>query len=184
MLVVPDLEDVFLPLNDGLLVDPIQSRCVCSRTQCGDCGIDSSLGTDGRDVILQLLDSLPHLFAENQVAEAALGAPMKASLKALVGSSPRACECHAPNIGMQAATGGQVNIFQSSLPTFGPGALKHREDSKLYGTDKEKTLFSPQDPFYRIIAEECVDAGIGINLFLFPSQYIDVASLGKPSQPR
>lgn len=48
----------------------------------------------------------------------------------------------------------------------------------MYGTDKEKTLFIPQDPFYRTTAEECVDAGVGVNLFLFPSQYIDVASLG------
>ena len=74
--------------------------------------------------------------------------------------------------------GGQLNIFQTSLPTVGPGALKHREDPKLYGTDKEKTLFTIQDPFYRVSAEECVEAGIGINLFLFPSQYIDAATLG------
>jgi protein transport protein SEC24 len=40
-------------------------------------------------------------------------------------------------------------------------------------------LFIPQDPFYRIAAEECVEAGIGINLFLFPSQYIDAATLGE-----
>lgn len=39
----------------------------------------------------------------------------------------------------------------------------------------------PQDIFYRTTAEECVEAGIGVNLFLFPSQYIDVASLGKLS---
>lgn len=80
---------------------------------------------------------------------------------------------------LQKSIGGQVNIFQTSLPTIGPGALKHREDSKLYGTDKEKTLFVPQDPFYRATAEECVEAGIGINLFLFPTQYIDVATLGR-----
>lgn len=71
-----------------------------------------------------------------------------------------------------------MNIFLSSLPIIGPGALKPREDTKLYGTDKEKTLFVPQDPFYRTTAEECVDAGIGVNLFLFPTQYIDVATLG------
>lgn len=53
-----------------------------------------------------------------------------------------------------------------------------REEAKLYNTDKERTLFAAQDPFYRQIGEECVDAGIGVNLFLFPSQYIDVASIG------
>jgi len=40
-------------------------------------------------------------------------------------------------------------------------------------------LFTVQDPFYRVSAEECVEAGIGINLFLFPSQYIDAATLGE-----
>lgn len=82
---------------------------------------------------------------------------------------------------LQKGNGGQVNIFQTSLPTTGPGALKHREDNKLYGTDKEKTLFVPNDPFYRATAEECVELGIGINVFLFPTQYIDVASIGAPT---
>lgn len=74
--------------------------------------------------------------------------------------------------------GGQVNIFQSKLPTSGPGALKPRDETKLQGTDNEKKLFMPQDAFYRECAEEAVEAGIGFNLFLFPDQFIDVATLG------
>lgn len=70
-----------------------------------------------------------------------------------------------------------MNIFLTSLPTIRPGSLKQREDTKLYNTDKEKTLFLPADPWYRQVAEECSLAGIGINTFLFPSQYIDVASI-------
>jgi len=138
MLVVSDLADMFVPMSDGFLADPIESRTV----------------------IEGLLDALPGLMAENATVEAALGGPMKAAVAAL------------KNIG------GQINIFQTSLPTVGPGSLKQREDSKLYGTDKEKTLFIPQDPFYRATAEECVEHGIGVNMFLFPTQYIDVASLG------
>lgn len=138
MLVVPDITDMFLPLNDGFLVDPLESR----------------------PAIEGLLDSLPGLTAETSIVEAAMTGPLKAAMLALK------------------SIGGQLNIFQTSLPTIGLGALKHREDNKLYGTDKEKTLFGPQDPFYRIAAEECVEAGIGINLFLFPSQYIDAATLG------
>lgn len=72
-----------------------------------------------------------------------------------------------------------MNIFLSTIPTVGPGALKHREDTKLYGTEKEKNLFVAQDGFYRGAAEECVEAGIGINVFFFPSQYIDVATIGE-----
>ena len=107
-----------------------------------------------------LLDSIPDLFATNTVIESAIGGPLKASLLALK------------------TIGGQLNIFSTRLPTAGPGALKHRDETKLQGTDKERQLFVPQDPFYRSIAEEAVEAGIGINLFLFPSQFIDVASLG------
>jgi protein transport protein SEC24 len=72
-----------------------------------------------------------------------------------------------------------LSVFQSCLPTIGPGSLKHREDPKLYGSDKEKGLFAPQDPYYRQTGEAFAEAGIGVNLFLFPSQYIDVASIGE-----
>lgn len=138
MLVVSDIEDMFVPLLEGFLVDPFESRTA----------------------IESLFDALPKLVEETSVVEAAIVGPLKAAMLSL------------KNLG------GQLNIFQTSLPTVGPGALKHREDPKLYGTDKEKTLFTVQDPFYRVSAEECVEAGIGINLFLFPSQYIDAATLG------
>lgn len=169
MLVVPDITDMFLPLLDGFLVDPIQSR----------------------SVIEGLLDSLPALTADTSIVEAAMTGPLKASMMALVRcplspSSPRLA--HTDDLPVSSHTrrdtraqknlGGLLTIFQTSLPTIGLGALKHREDSKLYGTDKEKTLFVPQDPFYRMAAEECVESGIGVNLFLFPSQYIDAATLG------
>ncbi|KAK4048375.1 COPII coat Sec23p-Sfb3p heterodimer component [Microbotryomycetes sp. JL221] len=137
MLVVPDIDDMFLPMMEGFLVDPIESR----------------------SVIESLFESLPNLTADTSITEAAIGGPVRAAMLALK------------------PFGGQINLFQTSLPTFGPGSLKHREDNKLYGTDKEKTLFVPQDPWYRQTAEECTENGIGINMFLFPTQYIDVATL-------
>ena len=70
------------------------------------------------------------------------------------------------------------NIFLSTIPTVGPGKLRHREDTKLYGTDNEKNLFGPQDPFYLKLGNEFALAGVGVNVFFFPSQYIDVASIG------
>jgi protein transport protein SEC24 len=96
---------------------------------------------------------------------------------------PAEAECLAYSKSFQKRIGGQLNIFQSSLPTVGPGALKHREDPKVYNTEKEKTLFAPADPFYRTSAEEFVESGVGVNLFLFPSQYIDVATIGKDECP-
>lgn len=113
-----------------------------------------------RHVVEGLLDSLPTIFADNMSSEAALGAVVRGAQACL------------------STIGGQVNIFLSTIPTVGPGSLKHREDTKLYGTEKEKQLFAAADGFYRGAAEECVEAGIGINIFFFPSQYIDVATIG------
>lgn len=62
MLVVPDLEDMFVPMSEGLLVDPYESR----------------------SLIESLLDNLPNMFAETQVVEAALGGPVGAALQSLV----------------------------------------------------------------------------------------------------
>lgn len=111
--------------------------------------------------ILRLLSSLPRTFADSPHADAALGPALQAALLSV------------------ARIGGQINVFQTSLPSVGHGALKPRDETKLQHTDREKTLFVPQDIFWRNLAEECVDAGVGVNLFLFPNQYIDVATLGE-----
>ncbi|KAG7462609.1 hypothetical protein MATL_G00186610 [Megalops atlanticus] len=74
---------------------------------------------------------------------------------------------------------GKLFIFHSSLPIAeAPGKLKNREDKKLVGTDKEKSLFQPQISFYGNLAKECVGQGCCVDLFLFPNQYVDVATLG------
>ncbi|KAI1310209.1 COPII coat Sec23p-Sfb3p heterodimer component [Mortierella claussenii] len=138
MMVVPDVNDVFVPLSDGFLVDP----------------------TTSKTIVESLLDMLPQIFAENKTTEPVIGAVVQAVQAALE------------------SRGGKLIVFQTALPTFGPGALKHRDDSKLYGTDKERTLYAPQDDFYKNLAESCVGAGVSIDLFLFPNAYVDVASLG------
>ncbi|KAL7416970.1 hypothetical protein BDY24DRAFT_426217 [Mrakia frigida] len=115
---------------------------------------------ESRTQILRLLSSLPKTFADSPHPDAALGPAIQAALLTV------------------ARIGGQINVFQTSLPTFGAGALKPRDEPKLQHTDREKTLFVPQDIFWRNLAEECVDAGVGVNMFLFPNQYIDVATIG------
>ena len=74
--------------------------------------------------------------------------------------------------------GGQINLFLSSLPTVGAGKLTARDDPSASNTDKERTLFSPADPFWRITGEELAECGVGLNTFLFPDQYTDIASIG------
>lgn len=74
--------------------------------------------------------------------------------------------------------GGQINLFLSSLPALGPGKLQRRDDPTSSNTDKEKSLFTSADPFWRNTAEEIAEAGVGVNVFFFPEQYTDVASVG------
>jgi protein transport protein SEC24 len=75
-----------------------------------------------------------------------------------------------------------LTIFASALPNAGPGKLKAREDPLVYGTDKERHLYGPGDPFWRNTAEELAEAGVGVNLFLFPERYMDIASVGGSSK--
>lgn len=140
MLVVSDLEDVFVPLLDGFLVTLAESEAV----------IDS------------LLSQIPQMFAESRETEIVLGPVIQAGLDALK-SADRA---------------GKLYIFHTSLPIAeAPGKLKNRDDKKLLGTDKEKTILSPQTTFYSKLAQECVAAGCSVDLFLFPNSYCDVATM-------
>lgn len=144
VMVVTDLEDSFVPLANGLLVDPRQSR----------------------RQIESLLDLLPTMYAENASGDIAVGAMLRGGLEAL------------------SKEGGQINVFLSGLPNAGPGKLKPREDPLIYGTDKEKTLYIASDPFWRNTAEKMAEAGVGVNMFMFPERYMDIASVGEWRLPK
>lgn len=139
LLVVSDLDDMFIPFIDGFLVDP----------------------TESKSQIQNLLDMLPGMVEKSTEGNrVAAGSAIRGALAGLR---------------MQ---GGQINLFLSSLPTYGAGLLKPRDDPSSSNTDKERLLFGPADPFWRQTAEELAEAGVGVNLFLFPDSYIDVATLG------
>lgn len=41
-----------------------------------------------------------------------------------------------------------------------------------------QTLFQPQRGVYEQLTKECVSQGCCVDLFLFPNQYVDVATMG------
>jgi protein transport protein SEC24 len=142
MMVVSDVQDVFVPLVEGFLVKV----------------------SEAESMIDMLLTQIPQLFADSRQTEVVLGPVIQAGLDALQ-SSDRA---------------GKLFIFHSSLPTAeAPGKLKGRDDRNLLGTDKEKTLLSPQCNFYTKLGQQCVAAGCSVDLFLFPNQYVDVATVSE-----
>lgn len=118
---------------------------------------------ESRAVINSLLEQIPEMFGDTRETETVFGPVIQAGLEAL-----KAAEC-----------AGKLFIFHSTLPLAeAPGKLKNRDDKKLINTDKEKTLFQPQTSFYNNLAKECVAQGCCVDLFLFPNQYVDVATLG------
>ena len=48
----------------------------------------------------------------------------------------------------------------------------------MYGTSEEMSLHKPRDKLWLDVAEECIDDGVGVTLFLAPNAYIDVGSTG------
>ena len=81
----------------------------------------------------------------------------------------------------QASHGGHIVSFISVLPTIGLGALQPMttaEESSAYDTPKEKALYAPRRIEWSNLADQLAEAGIGVSIFMAPSNIIDVASIG------
>ncbi|KAJ4426456.1 hypothetical protein ANN_27270 [Periplaneta americana] len=142
MMVVGDVQDMFMPLLEGFLCDPLESEAV----------IDS------------LMEQIPTMFADTRETETVLAPAIQAGLEAL-----KASECS-----------GKLLVFHSSLPIAeAPGKLKNRDDRKLLGTEKERTVLAPQVNVYNNLGQECVGVGCSVDLFVFNNSYIDLATIGQ-----
>lgn len=119
---------------------------------------------EASSLIDSLLEQIPVMFGETRETETVLGAAIQAGVEAL-----KAAECS-----------GKLFVMHTSLPIAdAPGKLKNRDDRKLLGTDKEKSVLTPQSPFYNQLGQECVAAGCCVDLFLFHNAYVDVATVGQ-----
>lgn len=75
---------------------------------------------------------------------------------------------------------GKLLVFHSTLPTAeAPGRLKNRDDRKLLGTEKERTVLTPQTQAYNQLGMDCVGSGCSVDLFIFNNSYIDISTIGQ-----
>lgn len=112
-----------------------------------------------RENIENFLDKLQEMFQNTQNGASAMGSALRAGHK-LIGP-----------------VGGKMTVVTASLPNIGHGKLEMREDKKLLGTSKESALLQTANSFYKSFAVECSKQQISVDMFLFSSQYQDVASL-------
>lgn len=137
MLVVSDIDDVFIPSHDSLMVNLKESK----------------------ELVKDLLTSLPALFSQSRETHSALGPALQAAFK------------------LMSPTGGRVTVFQTQLPTLGAGKLQSREDPNQRSSSKGVQHLGPATDFYKKLALDCSGQQIGVDLFLLSSQYADLASL-------
>lgn len=112
-----------------------------------------------RENVESFLDKLQEMFQNTQNGASAMGSALRAGHK-LIGP-----------------VGGKMTVITASLPNIGPGKLEMREDKKLLGTSKESSLLTTGNSFYKSFAVECSKQQVSVDMFLFSSQYQDVASL-------
>ncbi|XP_076836934.1 protein transport protein Sec24A-like [Brachyhypopomus gauderio] len=138
MLIVSDIEDIFLPTPDSLLVN---------LNEC-------------KELVQDLLKSLPQMFAKTMETQSALGPALQAAFK------------------LMSPTGGRVSVFQTQLPTLGMGSLQSREDPNQRSSAKDVQHLSPATDFYKKLALDCSGQQVAVDLFVLSAQYCDLATLG------
>lgn len=112
-----------------------------------------------RQNVETFLEKLQSMFQDTPNAASAMGSALRAGHKLI---SP---------------VGGKITVLSATLPNIGHGKLEMREDKKILGTSKESSLLQTANSFYKSFAVECSKNQVSIDMFLFSSQYQDVASL-------
>jgi protein transport protein SEC24 len=115
--------------------------------------------TECRENIENFLSKLQAMFQNTTNSGSCMGAALRSGHKLI------------------APIGGKMVVLTASLPNMGQGKLEMREDKKILGTSKEGNLMQPGNNFYKSFAVECSKNQVSVDMFLFSSQYQDVASL-------
>ena len=151
MMVVPDLQGLFVPAPDDLLVNL----------------------HDSRHVVDHLLDNLGTMFHK-----AANGAGPGSFVGSALGPALKAAYTVMKHVG------GKMLVFQSCLPTLGgaagalpPGSPRELSIQRVCGTPDEMNVLNSSTAWYRDTGIEFSKAQICVDMFLFPTSYIDAANV-------
>ena len=115
--------------------------------------------TECRRNVENFLNKLQSMFQNTQNGGSCMGAALRAGHKLI------------------APVGGKLTVLTSTLPNMGAGKLEARENKASLGTSKESALLQTGNSFYKSFAVECSKNQVSVDMFLFSSQYQDVASL-------
>jgi len=140
MVVVSDLEDIFLPLPDDMLINL----------------------SENEEKIMDLLDTIPSLFAETRIQESCFGTALTGSYMAMK------------------HVGGKVLAFIASIPNCGMGALNAgRNNPGLQQKNEEIEMLKPINKDYAEFASKLIYMQMSCDLFVapLPGQYIDLATV-------
>lgn len=78
--------------------------------------------------------------------------------------------------------GGRALFFQTTLPSYGPGALKNRESGAPMAVpasnDKANPLLFPQGDYYYKLAIQAAEQGVSMSIISTPAAHIDLATIG------
>lgn len=139
-----DLDDPFIPFNEGLFADPEESRMV----------IEDALNN------LELLCNEKVLHDTEPCFSVAVRT---------------AAMC------LEQVGGGKITSILSTLPSWGPGASKIKENRNVGRSmlaEVEKKIYSADNEYYKLLASDLVAQNVGLDVFIVATTSADVSNIG------
>ncbi|CAM9667179.1 unnamed protein product, partial [Choristocarpus tenellus] len=87
--------------------------------------------SESRSVVETLLDNLAEMHGSTRDVDSCLGAALTAAGQVM------------------GHVGGKMVVMAASLPSVGDARLKHRENPRVLGTDREHLLLKAEEPWYQ-----------------------------------
>ncbi len=114
---------------------------------------------EAEDVVMSLVESLPEMFASTSNTQSCLGPALQGAYMVMQ------------------KMGGKMLVFQTTMPNLGVGKLRNRDNPRVMGTDKERSLMQPEELFYKRLGVECSRNQICVDMFVGASGFMDIASM-------